>query len=190
MPLMIPALILSLQNDAERRFMTDLFVRHHRLMLFTAQRYLPQRADAEDAVSDSLVALHRHCDTLRTLEEPALKAYIVRTVRNTALNLCSRQQLERTHAAPEAEETIRMTAVPVNVEQTAQLQDELTRVLHAIRALPLKQQTVLRMKLHQHRSDQEIAGVTGLSPESIRKTLSRARANLRLAVYGKEADTE
>ena len=44
--------------------------------------------------------------------------------------------------------------------------------------------------LHQRRSDLEIAGVTGLSPESIRKTLSRARANLRLAVYGKEADTE
>lgn len=170
--------------------MTDLYVRHHRLMLYTAQRYVRQPADAEDAVSDSLVALHRKVGILRGLDEAALRAYIVRTVRNTALNLCIRQRLERSHAEPDGEELLQQAAADANVERTALLQDELARVLSAIRALPLTQQAVLRMKLHQQASDREIAAVTGLSPESIRKTLSRARASLRRSLYGKEAGKE
>lgn len=86
-PVVAPAVLLAIADEEERSFMTELYIGHHRLMRFTARRYLRSDADVEDVVSDALVALHGKLSTLRTLPEKPLRAYIVATVRNTALNL-------------------------------------------------------------------------------------------------------
>ena len=74
-----------------------------------------------------------------------------------------------------------------DVEGQLLLAEELRRVLTAIHALPQKEQDVLWLRIAQGRTNEEIAAATGLSPESIRKYISRARARLRTAVYGEGA---
>lgn len=187
-PLMLPAVLLAIADEEERSFLAEIYMRHHRLMRYTARRYLRQEADAEDAVSDALVALHGKLPLLRTLEEKALRAYIVTTVRNTALNLCIARQRAEGRSVPDGEETLAHVRDRVNVEKQVQLEDELRAVLEAMRELPGKEKTVLWMRFALSSTNEEIAEATGLSPESIRKYLSRARARLRTAVYGKGAE--
>lgn len=187
-PVVLPAVLLAIADEEERSFLAEIYMRHHRLMRYTARRYLTQEADAEDAVSDALVALHGKLPLLRTLEEKALRAYIVTTVRHTALNLCIARQRALERSAPDGELALARVRDRVNVEKQVQLEDELGAVLTAIRELPEKEQTVLWMRFARSSTNEEIARVTGLSPESIRKYLSRARARLRHVVYGKGAE--
>lgn len=185
-PVMLPAVLLAIADDEERRFMAEVYLHHHRLMRYTARKYMPVVADAEDVVSDALVALYGRIDTLRRLEEKPLRAYIVRTVRNTALNalVVQRRMLQRTTDSGDA-----LCDLPgsADVEGQLLLAEELRRVLTAIHALPQKEQDVLWLRIAQGRTNEEIAAATGLSPESIRKYISRARARLRTAVYGEGA---
>ena len=69
-----------------------LFVEHHRLMMVTAFGIVPQSADADEIVSDSLIALYKKIDKLRGMEKNALRLYIVSTVRNTSLNYLKKHQ--------------------------------------------------------------------------------------------------
>ena len=46
-----------------------LFVEHHRLMMVTAFGIVPQSADADEIVSDSLIALYKKIDKLRGMEK-------------------------------------------------------------------------------------------------------------------------
>ena len=165
--------------------MAEIYLQHHRLMRYTARRIMPVEADAEDVVSDALVALHGKIDTLRGLAEKPLRAYIVKTVRNTALNALAAQRRVQQRTAGDGE----MPDLPgrADVEGQVLLEEELRRVLAAIHALPQKEQDVLWLRIVQGRPEEEIAASTGLSPESIRKYVSRARAKLRAAVYGEGA---
>lgn len=186
-PMLLPAVLLAIGDEEERSFMASLYITHHRLMRFTARRYLQQDADVEDVVSDALVALHGKLATLRTLEEKALRAYIVTAVRNTALNALVKQRRQQDRTVPEGDEAIAMLSGPADVERQVQLEDELQRVLTAIHALPPKEQDVLWLHLAQGCTNEEIAEATGLSTQSIRKYLSRARARVRAAVYAEGA---
>lgn len=186
-PAMLPAVLLAIADDEERRFMAEIYLHHHRLMRYTARKYMPVEVDAEDVVSDALVALHGKIATLRTLTDKPLRAYIVRTVRNTALNalVARRRDMQRTAGDGEA-----LADLPggADVEGQLLLEEELRRVLAAIHALPRKEQDVLWLRIVQGCTEEEIAASTGLSPESIRKYVSRARAKLRTAVYGEGAE--
>lgn len=84
--MMLPLVIAVMPEGADRDYMEWLFVEHHRLMMVTAFGIVPQSADADEIVSDSLIALYKKIDKLRGMEKNALRLYIVSTVRNTSLN--------------------------------------------------------------------------------------------------------
>ncbi len=79
--------------DAE--FMARLYERYAGLMFATACSFTTRRQEAEDIVSESLMALMRNIDTLRRLESKPLGAYIVTSVRRTAIIHRSREALRR-----------------------------------------------------------------------------------------------
>lgn len=184
--LLMPMAILMLDSQEDQRFMAELYQAHLPRMLAVARRYLPEGTEAEDAVSDSVMALIRHIDTLRSLPANTLPAYIVSTVRNQALNhLRSRARRDARFLHTADGEPWQLPS-DVNVEGQILLEEELRLVLRVMRALPEKEQLVLRLRLGQGMDDASIAALTGLSPASIRKYLSRARSRIRDAVYAKE----
>lgn len=75
-----------------QEFITQIYKKYDRLMLFTAKKYLMDLQECEDAVQESLLKLMRRIELLRTLEEPILTSYVVTTVRNTAINILRRQK--------------------------------------------------------------------------------------------------
>ena len=90
--MMLPLMIAVMPEGADRDYMEWLFVEHHRLMMVTAFGIVPQSADADEIVSDSLIALYKKIDKLRGMEKNALRLYIVSTVRNTSLNYLKKHQ--------------------------------------------------------------------------------------------------
>lgn len=75
-----------------QEFITQIYKKYDRRMLFTAKKYLMDLQECEDAVQESLLKLMRRIELLRTLEEPILTSYVVTTVRNTAINILRRQK--------------------------------------------------------------------------------------------------
>ena len=144
--MIIPTVILSIVSDSDRAFMTLLYEQHRALMLKTAWNYSRVRADVEDIVSDSCTSLIENIDTIRGLECNVLRAYIVTTIRNTAIDFCRKQQ--RTNAVflhVDEEVTARMVDSD-SFENKILLRDEINRVQEALHNLPEREQDVLRLK--------------------------------------------
>lgn len=179
--ILIPAVILAIESEDDRTIMSEVYLKHHRLMLKTARSIAG--TDTEDVLSDSCVALVQVVEKLRTMNDNELRKYIVITVRNTALNHWRRKQRETAmFRAYNEEEDAQMETVPSS-EQKIMLQEELRLVRDAIKTLTPKERDLLRMKYGEEKSNAEIAKVTGLSPSSIPQYVSRVRVRLKAALY-------
>lgn len=186
--LMMPICIQSITSEDDRAFMEWLYTKYYRLMYGTVWKYTDDPQEADDIVSDSIVALMDRIDTLRGMEPTALTRYIVVTVRNTALNHLKRLQLLR-ERFPRAMEAISGQApVQESFERSIALRDTLAAILRLVDELPEKEQIVLQLKYSSDMSNDEIARIAGLSPESVRKYLSRARARIKDAIFREEGD--
>lgn len=62
---MIPMVIMEIESDADRAYMTDVYMNHRSLMLKVAWRYTSEPAEVEDIVSESCVSLIQHLDSIR-----------------------------------------------------------------------------------------------------------------------------
>ena len=79
---MIPMVIMAIESDTDRAYMTDVYMNHRSLMLKVAWRYTNAPSEVEDIVSESCVSLIQHLDSIRSMEEKTLRSYIVTTVKN------------------------------------------------------------------------------------------------------------
>ena len=165
---------LWLESPEDRAFLEDLYAQLHGLMYAQALRITHSGQAAEDAVSDSLIALIKKIDLLRTLPWNKLRAYVVITVKHTALNQLSRRKRERIDERAAVEDIAGGRPVDERLLSQAGIQG----IKAAIRTLPDRERDVLTMKFFLGMTDEEIAAEWGLKPVSIRVILNRARKRL------------
>ena len=79
------------QHD-NQRFILSIYEQYKRIMFSTVRNYIPNCTMAEDLVQDALVKLIQKIPTMRKLNEKALSAYIVNTVKNVTINHIKNQQ--------------------------------------------------------------------------------------------------
>ena len=167
--MMLPLVIAVMPEGADRDYMEWLFVEHHRLMMVTAFGIVPQSADADEIVSDSLIALYKKIDKLRGMEKNALRLYIVSTVRNTSLNYLKKHQRMNSQFLHMPDAVICQVPGRDNTEGKIVLSEELDRVRMAIRELPERECMAIQLKIDLDRTDAEIAQLMGIS---LNKTIS------------------
>ena len=170
-----PLPILAITQPDDRAFMEQLYIEHGPLMYAQALKVLRSRTLAEDCVSDSLVALIKKIDTLRPMACSVLKAYVVITVRNTAIN-----QLRKQQRRPVADVPLEIIPEPEerSVERQFLTQAQLEWLKEAIRRLPPKESQALMMRYFQQLEMAEIAQLMGTGESSVRSLLSRGRKRL------------
>lgn len=66
---MIPMVIMAIESDTDRAYMTDVYMNHRSLMLKVAWRYTNAPSEVEDIVSESCVSLIQHLDSIRSMEK-------------------------------------------------------------------------------------------------------------------------
>ncbi|MBE5772316.1 MAG: sigma-70 family RNA polymerase sigma factor [Clostridiales bacterium] len=179
----LPYVIAVMPEGENKDYMTWLYEQHYRLMYSIAWEYSKDRATVEDIVSDSVVALLQKIETLRPMERNKLSAYIVTTVRNTALNHCDKQQRINSHVIHTDIEVMSRVPDRQDIEKKIVLDEELDIVWEAISRLPEKEMLVMKMKFSLDLPDDVIADEVGLSVNSIPKYISRAREHIKEIIY-------
>lgn len=175
------------ENEDERVFLEETFDKYNRLMFSVAYKYGLQRQDAEDVVMDSILSVHKNITKIQALNVEKTQVYIVSIVRNASLDFLRREKRRGMVFQNTEENEMEQLASEENVEERISLQDEIELVMKAIHELPESERQVMYMKYSKNMENEDIASSLGLSPESIRKYLSRGRNRVRLAMLGKEA---
>lgn len=179
---MLPVIFLLLEDESDRQFMENLYAQYHRLMYAQALKILNQSEAAEDAVSDSLLALMKKIDLLRGLECNKLRSYVVITVKHTSITLVNKRKREKIAG----DVTIEDLAGKDRIEDRLLAQAGVEAIKNAIRSLPPREKNIMLMKYFRELTDEEIAEALGVRPVSVRVHLSRARKHLAQALQGKE----
>ena len=184
--LMLPMVIMTMEDEDNREYMTRLYRDYQALMLKTAWEYSQDSATVEDIVSDSCVALIQHLNQLKAMDKPALRAYIVITVRNKALDDLRRQALRRKNFVTMDENTLDSLEETTSFERKLSLRQEMETVREAIANLPADEQDVLRMKFFRHMTDKEIAARMEIAENRVRVLIMRSRKKLKQMLYREE----
>jgi RNA polymerase sigma-70 factor, ECF subfamily len=154
------------------------FVALHRADLVrAAERIAGDRAEAEDVVQDTLVALWRHWQQ-RPPDDPA--AYAFRAV---SLNAVKRRMRRRQTAPLEAAEA-------TTVEQSPAVPLDSLELERAIARLPLAQQVVVRMRFYLGYSLAQISRSLSISSNTAASRCRYALAALRSSLKGQWHSTE
>lgn len=179
----LPAVILAMPEGESRSRMEQLYRQNYKMMFAIAWRYVkPERVAAEDIVSDSCLAIMDRVDNIWNLPENRQKAYIATIVYNAAYDylLSERRQAD----LPNKMRNVGTAGFSSDdFVQKIDLEREIEGVIRAIQKLPDKEQIILRMKFFQKKRDQEIACAVGISVDSLRQYISRARKHLKQALY-------
>ena len=171
---LIPLVFLLAADEGDRAFMESAYTQYHRLMYAQAYRILNHSQAAEDAVSESLLALMKKISLLRTLDSNKLRAYFVITVRHTAVTMLNRKKRERI----DGNVTLEELAGSGQVEDQLLSEAGIEQVKSAVRALPPREQDIMMMRYFREMTDEEIAEALGLKAVSVRVHLTRARKHL------------
>ncbi len=171
--LIFPYAIMSIDDETDRSFMERLYRENHRLMYWTAHKVMGVNCDLDDVVADACVSLIRKIHVIRGMEGNILRAYVISTVKNTAL---SRLRANGRRLARDSDADLEGlgSEEPGPLEQVCAL-DMAARLMEAIENLPARDQDVLRMKYLSEMNDAEIAEILGIERVTVRVALSRAR---------------
>ncbi len=164
----------SNSSESDGEFIARLYEEFKYIMLSTAKRYVDSPEDREDIVQESVVKLLGKAPLLRGKERPALAAYVVYTVRNTAINHLRHVSVEKAHfeeldgdAEPEA------GAMPL--DELMALREREVHLDRLLSRLSQDDRTILIGKYILEYSDEELARELGCKSASVRMKLTRAR---------------
>ena len=170
-----------------QEFITQIYKKYDRLMLFTAKKYLMDIQECEDAVQESLLKLMSRIELLRTLEEPVLTSYVVTTVRNTAINILRRQKRDAqniTSFTESVEESIIELDSIIDIIMDREAKRSLRE---AIDELEPNERLLLEGKYFLGYDDRQLSELLSCAPGSIRMKLTRVRRKVLYSMQEKGA---
>ena len=185
---MISMLIAGIENDFERAFMENVYKRFYTKMSKTAFSIVLSENDAEEIVQESFVRLIDNIETLMSVDNEKLPAYLMATVRNTALNFIERKNNELKHVLYSDKSNDILEQLPDDSEMPELIflrKEEQEVVAKALPLLPERDFLLLEAKYVLDIPNDELAKQFNISPNSIRTYIMRARRKA-YALYLKE----
>ena len=179
---MMPGVILAMLPGEDRDFMEDLFRKYGIVMERAASGFFNERADIEDMVSESCEKMIKNIDKLRSRKESELEGYIYAIVVYTCINHYRRRK-RLSEKLQSVSYDLQLREEGTSVERKVELREQVKAVLQALYTLPEKQREVMRLKFFYELKDEEIAQAVGLSVDSVRKYVSRARDKIGPIIY-------
>lgn len=180
---MIPIFILAIEDDADRIFMINLYEQCRKAMYYQALDILHDHSEAEDTVHDVLVKLMDRIPMLKTIPESLLLPYALTATKTTAIDRW--RSRNKVHVGVndcisdyEGSVTEEHEKAFINMEQVDLLSRGLGR-------LSERDRDILKYRYLMDMSDEEIAGILGIKPGSVRMYLTRARKNA-FAIFDSE----
>lgn len=153
------------QQTPEQQKMEQIYLRYRKLMLKEAYEILRDPDDAEDAVAQGFVRILQNLSHVDVDQESRLRAYVVRTARNSAIDLWRKHNKER--------ELQLQCCSSFYYEENISIE-----VRRCLKRLPEKHRQVLLLKHYAGYSSIETARILHASVECVIKTDQRAKKKL------------
>ena len=176
----IPLAILMIENDADRQFMTDVYIEYRPLMYKAARRYFTNNInEIEDVVSNAVLNMCNYCKTIRSIPATGLSSYIVCIVRN-ACNARLKQIYASQKQCIHNVDPIQLEQV---VDEEAYIDVILSRhnaieLLNSFRDLNDRDKELIRMRHIDMMDYDEIAETFNISLIAARTAVFRAKRRL------------
>lgn len=153
-----------------------IFLPFHKKLYRIAYGYLENQSDAEDVVQEAYIKLWNKRKDLKDVHNP--ESYAVIVLKNLCLDFLKKANLD-------TESLIDYHETPViALSDQIEAADMMEHVENMLEQLPLQQQKLIRMKLYENLSIEEIESQTGISKGNIKVIISRARKSIR-EIYAK-----
>lgn len=161
-------------REGDRTSFDLLYEKYKNMALRTAYLITGNLSDSEDVVQDTFVKVWLHCRELKN--EGGFKAWMMQILVRTAYKCGKRKSRE----LPD-EEILQKADKSQCVSTIEQMiaQEEAERITEAVRALPVKQRTVVVLYYYQECSVSEIADMLGVFEGTVKSRLHTARKLLR-----------
>lgn len=168
----------------DRLFFEEFYEEYKNFMFYSARQYVNSQSACEDVVQDSVERLLRNISTIREIPSCGLKKYIVLTIRASYLDSEKKKHGD----------------VPIYLDDTtieALVKEELIApkdwydlssafdVERLKRELPMRDWLVLEGKYIMGYSQSELGKMIGVSPDSIRMIICRAKRKARQILHSK-----
>lgn len=163
-------------RSKEERF-REMFMEMHPKLVRFATQLMGDADEAKDMVSE---VMEQAWTTFDTLETSTRSAWLYTAVRNKCLNRLKHLQVEQTHIEAVVEAT-RADADNGYREHEALLQ----QAERIARSLPEPTSTILRCCYWEKKTYKQVAEQLGISPDTVKKHISKALRTLREAMKDK-----
>ena len=171
------AILLQLIDDPEeKRKFEELYGRYERLMFVVARDILKDMHKAEDAVNDAFVNIIKNFKKINAVDSPRTKRFVVVIVRNICFNILKK---EKRHPKILSDDICEKDRKTNPAEDEFFISYNIEMLQEKIRLLPAKQRDALYLRVVEDMNINEIATLLGLSNETVKKRIQRARRKLR-----------
>lgn len=186
--IVLPVALLAIENDDDRDFVTELYLKNRPLMYKTAMRYFsasPQ--DAEEAVSDALENLCRYLHNIRSLAQEDVPKYIVSVVRNACNGILRKRN--------PAEKSVDFLSLEDEADESLLLDNVLSNasareILNSFAGLSERDKELIRLRHIDLMEYEDIAQTLGISISNARTALHRAKQRLEKSLKNNPHDRE
>ncbi len=168
------------ETTDERLKIEEIFYTYGNLMFYVANQILHNDHDAEDAVQQALFVIYQNLEKFSEIKCPKLRSFIVTIVERKAIDL---YRVKRRNAAIPFEDTLIHTLV----ESAADAVVERVDLAMAMALLPARYRELLFLKYDNGYSEREIAVMYSMTEANVRKTIQRAKKQLKLILSGQDA---
>lgn len=174
---MLPIIILAIEDDDDREFMTNVYLKYERLMFSEAYKITRHQQDTEDVMHTAIVKLIDKISLLRTFDQKRLAYYLVRTSKNTAISFCQKERKMNIISIDDDSWTEKHTISgdEMSVEDQMILKEDFENLQRIWAELDEKTKYLLSERYLFDKSAKEISDDIASSPEQVRMMLTRAR---------------
>ena len=164
-------------SAAETEFFHSFYETYQGFIFYMANRYTESPADCEDVVQDSVIRLLSNVKVLMELNHPKTVKYIALTVKSTFLDHQRKMQVSK--EADLDEEKLASLLEQTSLHAGAEHEQTKLEVYQLKQALSERDWLVLEGKYILGYSQDELSELIGVSSDSIRMILHRAKKNAR-----------
>ena len=171
--------ILLLLNQRNEQALSETVKRYGALCKSVVRDILGSEQDAEECLNDALLQVW---NTIPPMQPDNYCAYLLRIVRNNALNRCKARKTEKRGSGHQSEALDELSEL-ISAQDTVQSELEKRELLDAITAflqeLPQKQRDLFVRRYWRFASYKELASDFGMQENNVQVTLSRIRKKLQ-----------
>ena len=182
---LLPPIILAIENDADREFLTQIYLDYRNLMYKVALTFFnDDYGEAEDAFSAVLEKMCKRPEMLRGVSDERKASYIATMTANTCRDRL-RQMKRGTYSYSLEDGAVDYISDPVDPYEHLFEHNTMEEVLESFQSLTDRDRDLLRMRYAEDKTVSEIAAIFGVKEATVYSALFRARKHLE-DILGKE----